>query len=424
MSHEPERNGDQIRIRDMIGNIAVAVGRGAQATANIFGDVNLFRDQEQARTERDRVNMLAMVHNFWIQGVLEKSLYDGALIQIAWRATNDAVDNAAWQSVMQLPADVTTASPVTATLAERFFSLNPLQRTLLLLGAPGSGKTTMLLVLAQQAIDRAQADPTEPIPVVFNLSTWSVKQPVLADWLVSEFSDKYYVAKSVSRPWIVQDRLLLLLDGLDEVPTECQAECIAAINAFRVERNIPIIVCCRTEEYAVLPVQLAFAAAVTLEPLTTEQIMAHLGASDDKGLLALRASAGARSCTPRICPLPLGASHHDGGISRHRPGPATNPHRRRHCAPSAFCPLCPAHVLPGQPPAPLPAGADSELAPVAGPPDEPARPGRLYHRTDAAQLAGKPAGALELYAAFPAGAQPHRRAGRRLCDWVGLCLLP
>jgi len=281
MSTEPERNGEQIHVGDLIGNIGVAIGRGAKAT------VNIFRDQEQARTERDRVNMLAMVHNFWIKGVLEKSLYGGALIQMAWRTADEAVDNEAWQSVIQLPTE-TISSPVTATLTERFFNLNPLQRTLLLLGAPGSGKTTMLLVLARQAIARAEADPTEPIPVVFNLSTWSVKQPALADWLVSEFSDKYYVAKSVSRPWIAQDRLLLLLDGLDEVPTECQAECITAINAFRAEHNIPMVVCCRSEEYAVLPVQLAFAAAVTLEPLTTEQIMAHLAGSDDKGLRALR----------------------------------------------------------------------------------------------------------------------------------------
>lgn len=283
MSTEPQRNGDQIHVGDLIGNIGVAIGRGAKAT------VNIFRDQEQARAERDRANMLAMVNEFWIKGVLEKSLYGGVLIQMTWHTDADAVDHQAWATVMQLPAADPAPPTASATpLAERFFALNPLQRALLLLGAPGSGKTTMLLEVARQALARAEADATEPIPVVFNLSTWSVKQPALAEWLVSEFNDKYYVARNVSRPWVAQDRLLLLLDGLDEVPAECQAECVTAINTFRTEHNIPIVVCCRTEEYTLLPVKLAFQAAVTLEPLSTQQIMAHLASGDSGELTALR----------------------------------------------------------------------------------------------------------------------------------------
>lgn len=147
----------------------------------------------------------------------------------------------------------------------------------------------MLLEVARQALARAETDTTEPIPVIFNLSTWSVKQPALAEWLVNEFNDKYYVARNVSRPWVAQDRLLLLLDGLDEVPTECQAECVVAINVFRAEHNIPIVVCCRTDEYALLPVKLEFQAAATLEPLTIHQMMTHLASGDGSALAALRA---------------------------------------------------------------------------------------------------------------------------------------
>jgi predicted NACHT family NTPase len=40
---------------------------------------------------------------------------------------------------------------------------------LLILGAPGSGKTTTLLELAGELLARAEAEDGQPIPVVFNL---------------------------------------------------------------------------------------------------------------------------------------------------------------------------------------------------------------------------------------------------------------
>ena len=46
---------------------------------------------------------------------------------------------------------------------------------LLILGEPGSGKTTTLLELARDLIARAEKDSTLPVPVVFNLSSWVEK---------------------------------------------------------------------------------------------------------------------------------------------------------------------------------------------------------------------------------------------------------
>jgi len=50
---------------------------------------------------------------------------------------------------------------------------------LLILGEPGAGKTTLLLALARDLLIRAQADEREPIPVVFNLSSWAQKRAPL-----------------------------------------------------------------------------------------------------------------------------------------------------------------------------------------------------------------------------------------------------
>jgi predicted NACHT family NTPase len=88
---------------------------------------------------------------------------------------------------------------------------------LLILGEPGGGKTITLLELARELIERFERDPHQPAPVVLNLSTWDRKRGALAGWIQSELKTKYFVPLRRSRNWLAGSRLVLLLDGLDEV---------------------------------------------------------------------------------------------------------------------------------------------------------------------------------------------------------------
>jgi predicted NACHT family NTPase len=114
---------------------------------------------------------------------------------------------------------------------------------LLILGPPGAGKTTMLLELTRTLLERARQDDTHPIPVVLNLSSWARKgkdtqeQPTLREWLEQELLDVYDVPRAVAQDWIGRNLLLLLLDGLDEVPQDQRAACVEAIEAFRKHRE-------------------------------------------------------------------------------------------------------------------------------------------------------------------------------------------
>ena len=42
----------------------------------------------------------------------------------------------------------------------------------MILGAPGAGKTTMLLDLLQTLLGRARTNADKPIPMVFKLASW------------------------------------------------------------------------------------------------------------------------------------------------------------------------------------------------------------------------------------------------------------
>jgi predicted NACHT family NTPase len=93
-----------------------------------------------------------------------------------------------------------------------------------------------LLQLARDLIVRAEQDECfiEPVPVVFNLSTWSQDETLLG-WLATELSTKYQIPRRIGRPWLEQNRLLPLLDGLDEVNLADRIACVKAINAFGQE---------------------------------------------------------------------------------------------------------------------------------------------------------------------------------------------
>jgi GTPase SAR1 family protein len=148
---------------------------------------------------------------------------------------------------------------------------------LLVLGAPGSGKTTMLLELARDLLARAAQDERQPMPVVFNLSSWAERRPSIAAWLVDELSARYDVPRSIGELWVDSDQVLPLLDGLDEVAPEHRAACVEAINQFRRTHGFGhIVVCSRTTDYDILTARLRLEGAVVIQPLTVEQIDAYL----------------------------------------------------------------------------------------------------------------------------------------------------
>jgi predicted NACHT family NTPase len=72
---------------------------------------------------------------------------------------------------------------------------------LLILGEPGSGKTTTLLQLARTLLDRARSDIKERVPIVLNLSNWKKHHP-LAEWISVELSEEYRVPIKIALPWL------------------------------------------------------------------------------------------------------------------------------------------------------------------------------------------------------------------------------
>jgi hypothetical protein len=107
---------------------------------------------------------------------------------------------------------------------------------------------------------------------VLNLASWGEQRRPLAEWLVAELYERYKLARPAAQRLLDTDQLILLLDGLDEVHAELRTDCVRAINVFRVDRTVDLVVCYRTADYETLNAQLTLQAAIALDPLTPEQI--------------------------------------------------------------------------------------------------------------------------------------------------------
>ncbi|WP_439343514.1 NACHT domain-containing protein [Vacuolonema iberomarrocanum] len=241
-----------------------------------------------AKEQRLRQVLLNKVKKYWIQDVLEKSLHVKALIELDLEEHLDAVQDP-FNQLGALPEEAKRTSLTEQNVVEVFQQLGD-GCTLLILGEPGTGKTITLLRLAKDLIAHSEQDTNRPTPVVLNLSSWSLTQQSIAEWLVSELSSRYQVSKELGEAWVRGQKLVLLLDGLDEVKAECRVACAQALNQFLQEHGqTEMVVCCRLQDYQAIaqsePLQLQ--KAICIRQLTPEQVDHYLEMAGDP-LSALR----------------------------------------------------------------------------------------------------------------------------------------
>ena len=227
---------------------------------------------------KNRQALLNKVKNYWVKGVLEGSLSNRARIELGLEERLDAV-----QLDWETPEQPRRSLPKGTKAINQFDKMGK-GCTLLILGAPGAGKTTTLLELTSELINRAEQDTNLVIPVVFNLSSWAAtKKQTIAEWLVEELDSRYQIPERFGADWVKNEQLLLLLDGLDEVSEDRRNDCVIAINEFKQSHGVTeIVVCSRIKDYEALYSRLKFQGAIFIEDLTLEEINDYFDNAADK----------------------------------------------------------------------------------------------------------------------------------------------
>lgn len=221
-----------------------------------------------------RSKMLQQVDRSWIRGYLEPSLFTIPLLPLKVSYQPAAIEASNQPNGL--------VSPPTAPLSlQELYDLS--HDGLLILGGPDAGKTITLLELARIFLEAAKHDEQQPIPVVFSLASWDVKQAPLHEWLVQELQLRYKVGQQLAAYWIGTDQLLPLLDDFDMVADTCRVACIQAINAYRQQHGlVPLVVCSRNAEYLAQPVRLHLQHAVVLKQLSTALVAAYTAQESQK----------------------------------------------------------------------------------------------------------------------------------------------
>ncbi|MFB7915525.1 NACHT domain-containing protein [Streptomyces sp. NPDC056061] len=118
---------------------------------------------------------------------------------------------------------------------------------LVVLGEPGSGKTVLAAVLTLGLL--AEREPGAPVPVLLTLSGWDPVSESLRDWIERTVGTAYYGGRTdVPRLLLRGQRLLLILDGLDEMPEASRRNAVRAINESSGE-GAGVVLTCRSAEY-------------------------------------------------------------------------------------------------------------------------------------------------------------------------------
>lgn len=228
---------------------------------------------EVKKDQRNQLILLNKVRNFWIDGVLQDAIPLQEAIQLEWQQYDQAVVNP-WRDVVGSDQYTAKIDPLPQTLFDIFMTA---EKSLLILGKPGSGKTITIIQLARTLATLAELDTNQPIPVILNLSSWAEVQDSIADWVVAELNSKYQIPLRYGRNWLEEERLLFLLDGLDEVAEPAQANCITALNQFRRSYGLPgFVVSSRVEPYEKQKTRLEMGTAILIQPLIQSKISTYL----------------------------------------------------------------------------------------------------------------------------------------------------
>ncbi|WP_165960735.1 NACHT domain-containing protein [Actinocrispum wychmicini] len=247
---------------------------------DIIGDV-VFQTVTESPQGRAATDLAKVVRAQWRDEAVTRGLAGAGALAVRWVADWSVADH-------QENVRVTAAGGL-GDLANAFRTM-PDQR-LVIIGAPGSGKTSLAILLTLELLRDRTAG--QPVPVVLLASSWDPGREHFDAWLGRRITEEYLEqGDDLTRDRIrelVRDREVIpVLDGIDEMPELLLEEALAALNRALGDGS-PVILTCRAAEYANAVADksvLGAAAVIRAQPVAAEPAAGYLRRTSQPRLLA------------------------------------------------------------------------------------------------------------------------------------------
>lgn len=129
-----------------------------------------------------------------------------------------------------LESQWSTAATTSSTLLISQMAAQP--RFTLVMGEPGSGKTSLLLRLTQRMLTDHSEGKSKLVPLFISCRQWTTEYHSLDDWISANARTIYRTPQRVSDHWMKHGQLVLALDGLDEVSDDRREDLMGAVNSW------------------------------------------------------------------------------------------------------------------------------------------------------------------------------------------------
>ncbi|WP_052120464.1 NACHT domain-containing protein [Amycolatopsis sp. MJM2582] len=242
--------------------------------------------------------LAGVVYRQWDAEARLRRLYDPYPLPLTWKGAPPSLADS-WDSLVAMaaawpgssraappcPSDAAAITGSDRDLAEIFEQRIPTHR-LVVLGAPGSGKTMLLVRLILELLTRR--NPGGPVPILVSCATWDPDADDFDSWLTKRMGIEYPAlgqpaAPDVSRARMLLERNLVLpvLDGFDELNDERRPSALRALNES-LGPGRGMVVSSRVDQYRDTLLQdpdsvpLRGAACIELEALNTSVVVDYL----------------------------------------------------------------------------------------------------------------------------------------------------
>ncbi|MFF4605729.1 NACHT domain-containing protein [Streptomyces sp. NPDC001339] len=227
----------------------------------------------------------------WAAEEGRRSLSDPRPLPVRWRRADPALHDP-WPLIRGDDCTQPIALDGEFAQIEEIFRRVPSGR-LVVLGGAGAGKTVLALRFLLDHLDgRRRHNPDAPVAVLLSLSSWDPGRDTFVAWAADRLAaDHPHLAEpgadgiGAATELLRSGRLLLVLDGFDELPAATRPMALTALSEMPGRVTGGLLLTSRREEYEAAVEEagpLAAAAAVELQPLDIEDL-ARYPADDSPG---------------------------------------------------------------------------------------------------------------------------------------------